>query len=241
MPERRYSEDEVVALARRAYRQGQATFPVVAARSALLVIDMQDEFVRPGWTPYWVPDATRMVSRLMSFIARCRQLRLPVVFTAFAGTHHGLDRPRSGAYMPNRYGVDEGDSVWFREGRIWHELTVDPADVVIFKPSYGAFYDTSLGTVLQNLGRDTIIITGTLTNFCCGTTARQGYERGFQVVVASDLTATDDPDFQDAELCVLRKGFARVLSAHDILAALTGTVSSSPNPVTPCGFRGSLL
>ena len=50
MPERRYSEDEVVALARRAYRQGQATFPVVAARSALLVIDMQDEFVRPGWT-----------------------------------------------------------------------------------------------------------------------------------------------------------------------------------------------
>jgi nicotinamidase-related amidase len=148
-----------------------------------------------------VPDATRMVPRLMSFIARCRQLGLPVVFTAFAGTHHGLDRPRSGAYMPNRYSVDEGDSVWFREGRIWHELTVDPADVVIFKPSYGAFYDTSLGTVLQNLGRDTIIITGTLTNFSCGTTARQGYERGFQVVVASDLTATDDPDFQNAE-CV---------------------------------------
>ena len=63
MPERRYSEDEVVALARRAYRQGQANFPVVAARSALLVIDMQDDFVRPGWTPYWVPDARRMVPR----------------------------------------------------------------------------------------------------------------------------------------------------------------------------------
>jgi nicotinamidase-related amidase len=225
MPERRYSEDEVVALARRAYRQGQATFPVVAARSALLVIDMQNEFVRPGWTPYWVPDATRMVPRLMSFIARCRQLGLPVVFTAFAGTHHGLDRPWSGAYMPNRYSVEEGDSAWFREGRIWHELAVEPSDVVIFKPSYGAFYDTPLATVLQNVGRDTIIITGTLTNFCCGTTARQGYERGFQVVVASDLTATDDPDLQDAELCVLRKGFARVSSAPDILAAFTGTMS----------------
>jgi nicotinamidase-related amidase len=225
MPERRYSEDEVVALARRAYWQGQATFPVVAARSALLVIDMQDEFVRPGWTPYWVPDATRMVPRLTSFIARCRELGLPVIFTAFAATHHGLDRPRSGAYMPNRYSIDEGDAAWFREGRIWHELAVEPGDVVIFKPSYGAFYDTPLATVLQNLGRDTIIITGTLTNFCCGTTARQGYERGFQVVVASDLTATDDPDLQDAELCVLRKGFARVSSAYDILAAFTGTVS----------------
>jgi nicotinamidase-related amidase len=226
MSERVYSEEEVLALARQAYRAGRANFPVVARRSALLVIDMQDEFVRPGWTPYWVPEATRMVPRLTSFVVRCRELGLPVIFTAFAGRHHGLDRPRTGASMPNRYGVDDSSPAWFREGRIWHELAVHPADVVIFKPSYGAFYDTPLQTVLQNLGRDTIVVTGTLTNFCCGTTARQGYERGFQVVFASDLTATDDPELQHAELCVLRKGFARVLSAQEILAALTGARSA---------------
>jgi nicotinamidase-related amidase len=39
--------------------------------------------------------------------------------------------------------------------------------------------------MLTNLGRDAIVICGTLTNFCCGTTARQGYERGFDVVVAA--------------------------------------------------------
>ena len=61
---------------------------------------------------------------------------------------------------------------------------------------------------------------GTLTNFCCGMTARQGYERGFNVVVGSDLTATDDPDLQGAELSVLRKGFARVMTAKEIVSAL---------------------
>jgi nicotinamidase-related amidase len=183
-------------LARRAYRGGEATFPIAPQRSALLVIDMQDEFVKPGWTPYWVPDATRMVPRLAAFIAQCRDMSVPVIYTAFAGTHDNLDRPRSGAFMPNRYPAGEGHEGWFREGRIWHELAPRPEDVVIFKPSYGAFYDTPLETILRNLGRDSILVAGTLTNFCCGTTARQGYERGFQVVFGSDVTATDDPGLQ---------------------------------------------
>ena len=45
MSDRIYSEDEVLALARKAYRTGQASFDVVADRCALLVIDMQDEFI----------------------------------------------------------------------------------------------------------------------------------------------------------------------------------------------------
>ena len=86
--------------------------------------------------------------------------------------------------------------------------------------TYGAFYDTPLMTILGNLARDTVIICGTLTNCCGGTTARQAYERGFQVVFGSDITATDDPDMQEAELMVLRKGFARVMTADEIRAEL---------------------
>jgi nicotinamidase-related amidase len=220
MSGRTYSEDEVLALARRTYRTGQASFDVVAARCCLLVIDMQDEFVKPGWTPYWVPGATRMVPRVAAFIARCRDASVPVVYTVYAATHQNLDRPRSGAFMPNRYAGGEGAG-WFQEGRIWHELAPLAEDVVILKSSYGAFYDTPLETILRNLGCDTVIIAGTLTNFCCGTTARQAYERGFHVVFGSDLTATDDPDLQDAELSVLRKGFARVMTADEIVGTLT--------------------
>lgn len=90
---------------------------------------------------------------------------------------------------------------------------------MILKPSYGA-YDTPLETILRNLDRDTVIICGTLTNYCCGTSARQAYERGFKVVFGSDVTATDDPEMQEPELAVLRKGFARVMTADEILAQL---------------------
>ena len=77
-------------------------------------------------------------------------------------------------------------------------------ELVIYKPSYGAFYDTPLETILKRLHKDTVIICGALTNFCCGTTARQAYERGFKVVFGSDITATDDPAMQEPELQVLR-------------------------------------
>ena len=49
---------------------------------------------------------------------------------------------------------------------------------------------------------------------------RYANERGFHVVFCSDLTATDDPDMQQAELGVLRKGFARVMNAEEIIDAV---------------------
>jgi nicotinamidase-related amidase len=217
-----FSEDEVRELARKAY-EGEAFFPIERERAALLVIDMQDEFVRPHWTPFWVPDATRLVPGIRRLIDACRRLEAPVLYTAFARTHKYADRPRSGAFMPNRYPEVTADPAWFRDGTIWHELGPAEDEIVVHKPSYGAFYDTPLQTILRNLGRDTAIVCGTLTNFCCGTTARQAYERGFNVVVVSDLTATDDRELHEAELKTLRKGFARVLLLEELLAELDKT------------------
>jgi nicotinamidase-related amidase len=77
-----------------------------------------------------------------------------------------------------------------------------------------------LETILRNLGKDTIIICGTLTNYCCGTTARQGYERGFKVIFGSDITSTDKLEMQEPELQVLRKGFAKVMESEKIIEIL---------------------
>lgn len=217
-----YSESDVLALAREAYTRGDAGFELRPDRCALLVIDMQDEFVRPGWTPFWVPAATAQIPRIRALIDVCRAASIPVIYTIFSATHRYLDRPRTGPLMPNRYPHMPGDPAWSENVGVVAELAPAPDDVVIHKPSYGAFYDTPLETILKNLGRDTILICGTLTNYCCGTTARQGYERGFQVVVGSDVCATDDPALQEPELMVLRKGFARVLTSEQITAELTG-------------------
>ncbi|HEX3052475.1 MAG TPA: isochorismatase family cysteine hydrolase [Aggregatilineaceae bacterium] len=223
MAENTFTEAQVLAFARQAYNApSNPSFEIVPERCALLVIDMQEEFVKPGWSPCWVPEATRQVPRIRSVMDCCRERNIPVIFTVFSHTHELFDRPASGPYMPNRYPdlYTESDQ-YYDEGRVWHELAPLPGEVVIHKPSYGAFYDTPLETILKRMNKDTVIICGTLTNYCCGTTARQAYERSFKVVFGSDITATDDPEMQEPELKVLRKGFAKVLSCAEILTLLS--------------------
>ena len=216
-----FTESQIVSWAKEAYESGRASFSIVPEKCALLVIDMQDEFVRPNWTPDWVPEATRQVPRIKKLIEHCREKGVPVIFTAYAKTHNYLDRPQSGSSMPGRYpGVDVDRSSFYVKGHIWDELAPREDEVVIRKPSYGAFYDTPLETILRNLDRDTVIICGTLTNCCCGMTARQAYERSFKVVFGSDVTSTDDPDLQEPELKVLRKNFAIVMTAAEIIEVL---------------------
>ncbi len=216
-----FSEQQVLQYAKKAYQSGEAKFPIKKDKCAQLVIDMQEEFVQPHSTPYWIPEATRQVPLIKELITSCRHHAIPVIFTVFSKTNNSLDRPASGKFMPNRFpNLDIDQSEYFVNGKVWKELKPHKDDLVIHKPSYGAFYNTPLETILNNLNRDTIIICGTMTNFCCGTTARQGYERGFKVVFGSDVTSTDDPAMQEPELKVLRKGFARVLSAEQILNAI---------------------
>ncbi|MET8788149.1 isochorismatase family cysteine hydrolase [Streptomyces sp. NPDC049097] len=218
-----YSEEWVTARARDAYRHGRASFGIRPERTALLVIDMQDEFVRPGWSPYWVPAATRMAPRLRQLVQVCRAAAVPVIWTVFDDTHLGLDRPHGLRFLPH------ADTDWHRPGpaEVWAPMDRRPDEALIRKPSYGAFYDTPLDTMLRNLGRDTVVVTGTLTNYCCGTTARQAYERGYRVVFGSDVTATDDESRQEPELAVLRKGFALVLSAEEITDRLSALPAAS--------------
>jgi nicotinamidase-related amidase len=218
-----FTQREVLRLAKAAYSENPS-FPVDRQKTALLVIDMQDEFVKPNWTPFWVPGATRMAGRVRRLLDFCRSKGIPVIFTAFARTHSYLDRPKSRAFMSNRHRDRvPDDSSYFRDGRIWHELSPLKGEIVIHKPSYGAFYDTPLETILKNLDRDTVVVCGTLTNVCCGTTARQAYERGFKVIVGSDVTASDDPGLHLAELRTLRKGFAMVMPSRQIIRKLEGS------------------
>ena len=118
----KFTEQEVLRLALAAY-QSNPTFQIKDKKAALLVIDMQDEFVRPGWTPHWVPEATRQVPKIMRLIEFCRKKKIPVIFTSFANTNNYLDRPKIGGFMPNRYpNLATDRSSFFRDGTIWHEL-----------------------------------------------------------------------------------------------------------------------
>jgi nicotinamidase-related amidase len=216
----KYTEEIVFKAAIDAYKKGDVQFVIKIEKCALIVIDMQDEFVKPEWTSSWIPEATRQVPKIKRLIGHCRSKHIPVIYTAFRDTYSYKDRPKTGDLMPNRYPQFGSDPSWFKEGKIWREIAPNRDEMVMYKSSYGAFYDTPLETILKNLGKDTIIICGTLTNYCCGTTARQGYERGFKVIFGSDVTSTDDPEMQEPELQVLRKGFAKVMDLESIINIL---------------------
>ncbi|MHA1936174.1 MAG: cysteine hydrolase family protein [Candidatus Thorarchaeota archaeon] len=217
-----FSEQDVLSIARRAYNEGNPQFEIVPEKCALLVIDMQDEFVKPQWSPDWVPEATRQVPRIKNLIEHCRNKDIPVIYTVYSNTHNYLDRPKTGKFMPGRYyELDIDFSQFFVDGQVWHELAPREDEIVIKKSSYGAFYDTPLETILKNMNKDTVIICGTVTSFCCGATARQAYERSFKAIVGSDVTSSDDPEMQEPELKVLRKGFAKVLTSDEIIETLS--------------------
>ena len=216
----KYSEKNIIDKALFEYKNGKADFSIDRNDSVLLVIDMQNEFVKPGWTSSWIPEATRQVPKIKKVIDICRKQNVPVIYTVFSNTNMYLDRPKYGYAMPNRFSDLGTDETWFSAGEVWQELAPADNELIIHKCSYGAFYDTPLETILKNLGKNTIIISGTLTNCCCGTTARQGYERGFKVVVGSDITSTYTQEMQEAELNTLRFAFARVMTSEEIINEL---------------------
>jgi len=215
------SEKEVLELARKGYEQGDVDFEIKPEKTALLVIDMQDEFVKPNWSPYWVPEATKIVPKIKRMIKHCRQENIPIIYTVYSETNKFLDRPKTFFKLPRCLpDLDFDQSEFFKKGKVWHEIEPEKDDIIIHKTSYGAFFETPLETILKNLKKDTVIICGTITNNCCSTTARQAYERSFKVIFGSDINAAHFKDLHEAELKVLRRGFAKIKKLDEIIEIL---------------------
>ena len=114
-----FSEEYVLSLAKKSYEEGVVKFDVTSGTSALLVIDMQDEFVRPQWSPFWVPEATRRVPQINTLIKHCRLRKIPVIYTVYSKTHHYLDRPKTLPMMPSRFpDLDINQDQFFITGSI---------------------------------------------------------------------------------------------------------------------------
>jgi ureidoacrylate peracid hydrolase len=113
------------------------------------------------------------------------------------------------------------------------EVHVEPTDVVMDKPRYGAFYGTDLDVILTNRRIDTVIVTGITTNVCCETTAREANMRDLQVFFISDATATFDlpgvtaEEVQKAVCATLAMAFAQVETTADMIGKLA---AASPVP-----------
>lgn len=191
-------------------------------RCALIVIDMQNDFLKPGGALYYndVPmAAVPNIKRLMGF---CRQTGIPVIYTKTL-LNNGFDiSPLEVAYQPVLR--DRGLRVGTWGADIIDELSPAPAEPIICKHRYDAFYNTNLDVILKNIRGmgvvDTVIITGTVTNVCCESTARAAFMRDYKVVFSSDACGAFDSAAHKGTLRNIQHFFGRVVDTDTLLRAL---------------------
>lgn len=168
-------------------------------RTGLLVIDMTNEFLKEG-SPLEVPAGRKMVPRLKKVIETCRSEDVLVIYTRHVlrenGANAGLLEEFYQAVRGKKAHVPGSEGV-----KVYDEISPGKDDIVISKHRYSAFYETELDTILKNMGIDTLIISGVLTNLCCESTARDAMFRDYRVIFLQDCNATFDlPDLGFGEV-----------------------------------------
>jgi nicotinamidase/pyrazinamidase len=149
-------------------------------RSALLVIDMLEDFVRPG-APLEVPGTRDILPALRRRISRARRKGERVVYICDAHRKNDPEFARMG-WPPHAVAGTRGAAVV-------PEIAPEPGDVVVEKKGYSGFFRTSLQTVLRRHGIRIVSLAGVVTNICILYTAYEAAVRGYEVVVDESLVA----------------------------------------------------
>jgi ureidoacrylate peracid hydrolase len=203
-----------------------------AARTALVVVDMQNAFVAPG-APAEVPVAREIVPNINRL---ARQVRVTGGRVAWVRTHVHPEDPGGG--WPVFFGeifspeLSRGYLKALARGseghRLWHELEPQPGDLQVEKTRFSAFLPGAcdLAERLMALQIDTVIIVGTLSNVCCESSARDAMMRGFRVVMASDANATRSDAEHVATLVSIHQVFGDVRTTEDVVALLAAGSAS---------------
>jgi ureidoacrylate peracid hydrolase len=194
-------------------------------RTAHIVVDLQNGFMAEGQVGE-VPTAREIVPNVNRISRALRAAGGLVVYIqntiddkTLAGwtTHFNFfSRPERRqrmieAFTPGSYGH-----------AIWDGLEVLPQDLKVLKRRFGAFVPGSseLHDILQARGIDTLIITGTVTNVCCESTARDAMMMNYKVVFVSDGNAAFTDEEHNATLSSMAILFADVMSADEVTAKL---------------------
>ncbi len=165
-------------------------------RTALLVVDMQNGFCHPDGSLY-APASEAAIEPVAELLRQGREAGTEVVFTRdvhppaqFEDTHYYDEFDRWGEH------VVEGS--W--EAEIVEDLEVPPADHIVVKHTYDAFYRTDLEGYLDTHGIDNLLIAGTLANVCVLHTAGSAGLRDFRPVLVEDAVGYIESDHREYAL-----------------------------------------
>ncbi len=160
-----------------------------APRRALVVIDMIKDHLAPG-SLLEVPRARDVVPALRKRIDEARAAGVPVVYVI---DEHEADDPDLDAWGTHAVKGSGGNDVW-------DDLAPQSGDRIVKKPSYSAFYESNLTSLLDELKVDTLVLTGCLTEIGIMATATDAMQQGFVVEVPPDSQAGSCVELEMAAL-----------------------------------------
>jgi ureidoacrylate peracid hydrolase len=194
-------------------------------KTALVVVDMQNAFMLPGVAHALCPMAEKVVPNInrLAVATRATGGRVIWIKTTFkAGalqnwsTYFEMVTPEQGK---KRIAALTADS---KGHELWPLLDMKPSDIIVEKNRFSAFIQGSsnLADVLRSRGVDTVLITGTVTNVCCESTARDAMMLNFKTVMVSDGNAAVTDDDHKAALCAFYLTFGDVMTTDAVIASL---------------------
>ncbi len=212
-----------------------AALAIDLAAAALVIIDMQRDFLEPGGFGEALGND---VSLLRAAVAPCgmvlaaaRRFDLFVIHTREGHRPDRSDAPPHKVLRgdpANRIGAHGPMGRILIRGEPGHgiipELYPLENEPVIDKPGKGAFYQTDLELMLRNRGIDTLFDAGVTTEVCVNTTVREANDRGFRCIVLADCCASYFPEFHIAGLAMIKAQggiFGSVTGSSQLLRSLT--------------------
>jgi ureidoacrylate peracid hydrolase len=203
-------------------------------KSALIIVDMQNDFVHPDGGFACVarenPAAGIDMPFLMGTIPHVQRLAdafreagRPVIYIA-----HVVKPDYSDAQFPYwRLGLAPGGNRTFIVEGTWGAQIVDDlkpeeGEHLVVKKGFGGFSNTPLDTILRNMGVTTCVVSGVTTCVCVSTTVRGGVEHNYRMILVEDAVAEVSRDTHEAELKTMARVFAEVKTTDDVVAMLAG-------------------
>ncbi|MBT4824311.1 cysteine hydrolase [Candidatus Woesearchaeota archaeon] len=180
--------------------------------TALFVIDMQNDFVEKD-SLIEVKEIRENIPKFKKFLKDCRKKGYLIVHT-----RHCYD-PKKNPIEAKLFSELRGGGLRRKTHgwEIYKELKPEKGEIVIDKTRYDAFFKTDLEKILKKNKIKKIIITGTMTNICCESTARGGMYRDFEIIFCSDLTFSRNKQKQEGTLVTIKSHFGKVMSSKEII------------------------
>src|SRR5581483_3698108 len=167
----------------------------IVGRPALLVIDMQEDFVAR------CPQGQAIIPSINRLLNLFRARDLPIIFTREMHRPGGLD---GGLESDPRYAVPPHTVIGTPGAAIVAQLALQPEDPIIDKRRYNCFLGTELGLLLHTLRVETLVITGMDSDICVHWTAGEAFQYDYHVRVPEDCVASPRPAGHAASLLLLR-------------------------------------